>query len=60
MHAGYVNMSESGLSTIGYNEFDFFRKIKNTDPLMGAKFNLRHILLYKFFLFLAPIFARLA
>jgi hypothetical protein len=23
---------------VGYNEFDFFWKIKNTDPLMGEKF----------------------
>jgi hypothetical protein len=22
---------------LGYNEFDFFQKMKNTDPLMGAK-----------------------
>ena len=23
--------------TEGYNEFDFFLKMKNTDPLLGAK-----------------------
>jgi hypothetical protein len=23
---------------LGYNEFDFFKEIKNTEPLMGAKF----------------------
>jgi hypothetical protein len=43
----------------GYNEFDFFFKIKNTDPLMGANLNLRHIYLISFFIF-GAVFARLA
>ncbi len=46
--------------TSGYNEFDFFKKTKNTDPLMGAKFKSKTHLLNTFFLFLAPFFARLA
>jgi hypothetical protein len=38
----------------------FLKKIKNTDPVMGAKFKFKTHLLYRFFLFLAPFFARLA
>jgi hypothetical protein len=58
MHAGYVNMSESGLCTIGHNEFDFFLKIKNTDPLMGAKFKSKTHLLYTFFIYFLRSFLR--
>ena len=29
--------SSSLACPLGYNKFDFFYKIKNTDPLMGAK-----------------------
>jgi hypothetical protein len=43
-----------------YNEIDFFLKIKNTDPLIGAKFKSKAHLLHTFFLFLEPFFARLA
>jgi hypothetical protein len=35
-------------SKVGYNEFDFLKKIKNTDPLMDAKLKSE------------PFFARLA
>ncbi len=35
--------------SVGYNEFDFFQKIKNTDPLMGAKFKSKTHLLHMFF-----------
>jgi hypothetical protein len=35
---GEIHLNDS---KVGYNEFDFFYKIKITDPLMGA--NLRHI-----------------
>ncbi len=37
-----------------------FLKIKNTDPLMGAKFKSNKHLLYKIFWFFAPFLARLA
>ncbi len=35
---------------VGYNKFDFF-KIKNIDPLKGAKFNIRQIYLICFLIF---------
>jgi hypothetical protein len=41
---------------IGYNEFDFCWKIKNTGPLMGAKLKSKTL---RFFIFNA-VFARLA
>ncbi len=34
--------------------------MKNTDPVMGAKFNLRHIFKILFFWFFEPFFAHLA
>ncbi len=35
---------------VGYNEFYYFiKKIKNTDPLMGAKFKSKTHLLNRFF-----------
>ena len=37
------------LCTLGYNEFDFFLKIKNTDHLMCAKFKSKTHLLNTFF-----------
>jgi hypothetical protein len=39
--------------TVGYNEFDFFLKLKNTDPLMGAKLKSKTHLLNTFFDFLS-------
>ncbi len=45
--------------TLGYNEFDFLKKFKNTDPLMGAKFKSKtHFLIT--FLFMALFFVRFA
>jgi hypothetical protein len=44
---------------VGYNEFDFFYKMKNTDPLMGAKLKSKAHLLNTFFDFFEPFFARL-
>ncbi len=41
------------ISPIGYNEFDFFFKIKNTDPVMGAKLKSKIHLLNTFFDFLS-------
>ncbi len=41
--------------TVGYNEFDFILKIKNTDPLMGAKFKYKKHLLNKFFLIFCAV-----
>ncbi len=38
----------------------FFRKMKNTDPLMGAKLKSKTHLLNKFFWFFEPFFASLA
>jgi hypothetical protein len=49
-----------GVSTLGYNEFDFLKKIKNTDPLMGAKLKSKTHLLNMFFDFLRRFFGRLA
>jgi hypothetical protein len=46
--------------SLGYNEFDFFKKIKNTDPVMGAKFKSKTHLQNTFFDFFKPFFARLA
>jgi hypothetical protein len=40
------------MHAVGYNEFDFFWKMKNTDPLMGAKFKSKKHLL-NIFLFWA-------
>jgi hypothetical protein len=37
--------------TVGYNEFDLFLEIKNTDPLMDAKFKSKTHLLNTFFEF---------
>jgi hypothetical protein len=45
---GLANYSRKKLC--GYNEFNlFFRKIKNTDPLMDAKFKSKKHLLYTIF-----------
>jgi hypothetical protein len=44
---------------VGYNEFDFFQKMKNTDPLRVQNWNLRHIYEIRFLIFWAD-FARLA
>ncbi len=41
------------ICTVGYNEFDFLKKIKNTDPLMGAKLKSKTHLLNRFFDFLS-------
>jgi hypothetical protein len=38
-----------------HNEFDFLKKIKNTDPLMGAKFKSKTHLINTFFIF-CPVF----
>jgi hypothetical protein len=38
---------------LGYNEFYFFKKIKNTDPLMGAKLKSKTHLPNTFFYFLS-------
>jgi hypothetical protein len=40
-------------SALGYNEFDFFYKIKNTEPLMGAKSKSKTHLQNTFFDFLS-------
>jgi hypothetical protein len=45
---------------IGYNEFDFFKKIKNTDPLMGAKLKSKTHLQNTFLKIFEPFFACLA
>jgi hypothetical protein len=34
---------------VGYNEFAFFFKMKNTDPLMGEKLKSKKHLQYRFF-----------
>jgi hypothetical protein len=39
---------KSQMCPLGYNELDFFWKIKNTDPLMGAKLKSKTHLLYRF------------
>ncbi len=41
------------MCTLGYNEFDLFLKMKNTDPLMGAKLKSKTHLLSTFFDFLS-------
>jgi hypothetical protein len=44
-HHGFMTLA------VGYNEFDFLKKIKNTDPLMGAKFESKTHLLITFLIF---------
>ena len=39
------------ICTLGYNKFDFKKKIKNTDPLICAKFKSKTYLLYTFLIF---------
>jgi hypothetical protein len=55
-----TRLNNVNICPVGYNEFDFLKKIKNTVPLMSAKFKSKTHLLYTFFLFLATFFARLA
>ncbi len=45
---------------LGYNEFDFFQKMKNTDPLMGAKLKSKTHLQNTFFDFLSRFLRVLA
>jgi hypothetical protein len=45
---------------VGYNEFDFFKKMKNTNPVMDVKLKSKTHLQNTFFLFFEPFFARLA
>jgi hypothetical protein len=47
----YSDASSSLACPLGYNEFDFFYKINNTDPLMGAKFKSKTHLLNRFVYF---------
>jgi hypothetical protein len=45
---------------VGYNEFDFLWKMKNTYPLMGAKLKSKTHLQNTFLDFFDPFFAHLA
>jgi hypothetical protein len=42
-------------STLRYNEFDFFLKMKNTDPVMGAKLKSKTHLQITFCYFLSRV-----
>jgi hypothetical protein len=53
-HVPHPPVSRREQWTLGYNECDFFKKIKNTDPLTGATFKSATHLLYMFFDFLRP------
>jgi hypothetical protein len=33
----------SAVYTLGYSEFDIFKEMKITEPVMGAKWNPKHI-----------------
>jgi hypothetical protein len=55
-----LNSKGDGDWGVGYNEFNFFWKMKNPDPVMGAKLQSKTHLLNTFFLFFEPFFARLA
>jgi hypothetical protein len=46
--------------TLGYNEFDFFLKMKNAGPLLNAKLKSKTQLQNTFFYFLSHFFAHLA
>ncbi len=44
-----INCLTDFMCPLGHNESDVFKKIKNTDPLMGAKFKSKTHLLDRFF-----------
>ncbi len=46
-----VNFAKQKNTVQGITNLTFFKKIKNTDPLMGAKLNRRHIYLIRFLIF---------
>ncbi len=50
---GAVHFEATSACTLEYNEFDFFQKMKNTDPLMGAKLKSKTLSLNTFFDFLS-------
>jgi hypothetical protein len=46
-------MAPADVYTVGYNEFDFFYKMKKKDPVMGAKLKSKTHLQNPFFDFLS-------